>query len=153
MKKNYILLLLLILLLLGVFLLSKRSGGEDVINQISKFSQEKEIKQSNYSAKENSERDVTIKATPIELSSLNKVIFQLALDTHSVPLEQDLKVASVLLDDNGKEYKPISWSGESGGHHLLGELTFPAISKDSKSVKLVIKNIAGLDRTFSWDIK
>lgn len=153
MKKFYILLILLILLLLGAFLFSKRSGEEDVINQSSKFSQDKELKQLNYSAKENSEGDVTVKATPIELSSLDKVIFQVVLDTHSVPLEQDLKVASVLIDDNGKEYKPISWSGGSGGHHLLGELTFSAISKDSKSVKLIIKNIAGLDRTFSWDIE
>lgn len=103
-----------------------------------------------YKTQTNSEGEVTVEVTPISLSKDSNVQFKMVLNTHSVALDKDLKEVSILTDDNGQEYKPISWSGGVGGHHLEGILIFPPLSKETKSVKLTISGIANVNRVFEW---
>src|SRR3990172_6475879 len=56
----------------------------------------------------------------------NALVFAVGMDTHSVDLDAiDLSKQSVLHDDSGKEYKPVSWQSAPGGHHRSGTLAFP----------------------------
>lgn len=105
-----------------------------------------------YKTESNSEGAVTIEVTPLVLSTSQNVKFEVALNTHSVPLTKDLKEISTLVDDKGNEYSAISWSGGEGGHHLSGQLEFPPLLKDAKSIKLTIKGIADIDRVFEWSL-
>ena len=77
--------------------------------------------------------------------------FDIAMNTHSVELNQDMTKVAVLVDDQGKEYKPISWQGaESGGHHREGVLIFNQITPTPKSIELKITGIGGVVRNFVW---
>jgi hypothetical protein len=155
MKKTYLLLIILILILFIAIVSIKRVNQktQKVVTGNAQNTLKNQTVESNYQVKEDSQGEVSVKVTPLSLSAKKEIVFEVVLNTHSIPLEQDLKTAAVLKDESGKEYEPVSWSGGTGGHHLLGELIFSAISKDSKSITLIIKDIAGLDRTFSWDIK
>ncbi|HEY4515345.1 MAG TPA: hypothetical protein VJJ22_04330 [Candidatus Paceibacterota bacterium] len=93
---------------------------------------------------------VTVTITPFDISSQSKEWkFDVAMDTHSVELDQDMVKVSVLVDDNGKEYKPLRWEGaEVGGHHREGVLTFSQIIPFSQSVELKISSIGDVIRSF-----
>lgn len=101
-----------------------------------------------YETQVNSQGDVGVAVTPLSLSK-DSTKFKVVLTTHSVDLDYDLKEASVLVTAE-KEYKALSWSGGRGGHHLEGTLVFPSFSKEAKAVKLVIRGIEGVDRSFEW---
>lgn len=105
-----------------------------------------------YLKQENQEAEVTVEVTPLKLSSKENTEFAIVLNTHSVNLDKSLKDISVLEDDKGNIYDPISWSGETGRHHAEGHLIFPPFSKEAKSVKLTIKQVGGADRIFRWDL-
>lgn len=76
--------------------------------------------------------------------------FALSFTTHEGDLSFDLVKASTLEVD-GKVFQAKSWDGGSGGHHLSGTLVFPGIEKEPTKIILRMKNIAGADRTFTWD--
>jgi hypothetical protein len=49
---------------------------------------------------------------------------------------------------------PQTWEGGRGGHHLSGNLIFPTVSQDARSIKLIIKDIYGVSqREFLWALK
>lgn len=97
------------------------------------------------------QESATVAVTPENISSqLTEWRFGIVMNTHSVELDQDLTESSVLIDDTGKEYKPIRWEGSSGGHHREGALVFEAIKPAPKMLQLKIKDIAGTDRNFLW---
>ncbi|MBI4037036.1 hypothetical protein HY385_01290 [Candidatus Daviesbacteria bacterium] len=106
---------------------------------------------STFSTKTSDENAVVVEVTPKVLSDNQPASFQMAFDTHSVPLEFDLLKVSKLTDDQGNIYQPVSWSGGSGGHHLSGILTFPKIG-NVKSIELIVTGVAGVDRIFKWEI-
>jgi len=80
-------------------------------------------------------------------------LFNLKFTTHSIELDYDIKALSTLSDDKANMYKPLSWTGGRGGHHIEGELIFPKISQDAKSVKLIISKINGQNRIFEWKLE
>lgn len=82
-----------------------------------------------------------------------KNIFEVSFNTHSVDLNYDFAKISTLKDDLGNVYEAETWSGQSSGHHLSGELIFPKINVAAKSVQLVIDNINGVKRVFNWQLK
>lgn len=139
--------LLLLIIVIIVFAL-----GFLIFTWQSRKSSYTEKKEPAYKTQQNSEGEVTVEITPLNLSSGENVKFSVLLDTHSVELDKDLKKVAILTDDKGNDYKPISWSGGKGGHHLEGELVFPPFSEKSKSLKLTIRDIAGIDKVFSWDL-
>lgn len=94
---------------------------------------------------------VTITVVPLELSAESaQWEFDIVMDTHSVELNQDMVKSAVLIDDQGKEYKPLKWEGSIGGHHRAGVLTFSQIIPIPKSIKLNISGIGDTTRSFDW---
>lgn len=104
----------------------------------------------------NSEGSVEVEVTPVEISDTSDLWqFKIVLNTHSVELDQDLMKITLLVDNKGNEYQPLSWDGApAGGHHREGILTFRPISPKPSSIELVIKDIDGIkERKFTWDLK
>ena len=104
--------------------------------------------------------NVTIKATWQGRSA--GPIFFVALDTHAVDLDvYDLKQLVTLRVDGGQAVQPVSWDAPKGGHHRSGTLSFPAaaadgsplISASTRTVELVIRDIAGVpERVLRWTL-
>ncbi|MCL6096619.1 MAG: hypothetical protein M1444_02995 [Patescibacteria group bacterium] len=118
----------------------------------SKPIQQVQTTSSKYAKQQNQEVEVTVEVTPLKLSSKENTVFDVSLNTHSVNLDKSLKDISVLEDNKGNIYNPISWSGGTGGHHIEGQLVFQSLSEGAKSVKLTIKQIGGVDRIFKWSL-
>lgn len=81
--------------------------------------------------------------------------FEVVMDTHVKPLDDDLTKAAVLVDDGGRRYLPLAWQGDKpGGHHRKGVLRFPAPTESIKSFELQIQDMAGVKmRVFRWTMK
>lgn len=81
--------------------------------------------------------------------------FEVVMDTHTKPLDDDLTKTAVLVDDGGRRYMPLAWQGDKpGGHHRKGVLRFPAPSDQIKSFELQIQDMGGESkRAFQWTIK
>jgi hypothetical protein len=78
--------------------------------------------------------------------------FEVVMDTHVKPLDDDLTKTAVLVDDGGRRYGPAAWQGDKpGGHHRKGVLRFPAPSEQVKSFELRIQGLGGVPtRAFQW---
>ena len=81
--------------------------------------------------------------------------FQVVMDTHTKPLNDDLTKTAVLVDDGGRRYLPLSWQGDPpGGHHRKGVLNFTAPTEPIKSLELQFEGLGGPDkRVFRWNMK
>ncbi|MCK9211780.1 MAG: hypothetical protein WC798_03490 [Candidatus Paceibacterota bacterium] len=108
-----------------------------------------------WETKTDEQASVTVVVTPLDLSAeSNEWKFDVVMDTHSVELDKDMTKISVLVDDQGKEYKPIRWEGaEPGGHHREGVLIFGQIVPNSQSIKLKISDVGDVVRSFIWQLK
>ena len=88
----------------------------------------------------------------------DSLVFNVAMDTHSVELDQyDLGKLAMLRDDTGNEYRPVSWDAAPGGHHRSGRLTFPlpdSVSQGkAKYVEITIRDVAGIEaRVLRWEL-
>ena len=107
-----------------------------------------------FPTKNNSGGSVDVAVTPTALGIGESITFDIAMNTHSVDLSDDMTQIVILRDDTGKEYKPTSWEGgEAGGHHREGNLKFAALTGKPKYVELVIKGLAKIpERVFHWDL-
>lgn len=81
--------------------------------------------------------------------------FEIVMDTHTKPLDDDLTKTAVLVDGGGRRYAPLAWQGDKpGGHHRKGILRFPAPSEQVKSFELQIQGLgAAGKRVFQWTMK
>ena len=109
----------------------------------------------NWESKTNDQSAVAITVTPIDILPQSKEWkFDVVMDTHSVELNQDLTKVIALVDDSGKEYKPLRWKGvPAGGHHREGTLIFNQITPAPKSIELKISGIGEVVRSFIWQLK
>ncbi len=107
-----------------------------------------------FETKSNEGGSVTVDVKPTALDVGKPIVFDIAMNTHSVDLSDDMTKITILRDDAGKEYKPTAWDGPAGGgHHREGTLTFAAMANKPKFVELVIKGLAGVpERVFKWDL-
>ncbi len=107
-----------------------------------------------FEAKSSAGGSVTVDVQPTALEVGKPVAFDIAMNTHSVDLSDDMTKISTLRDDAGKEYKPTAWEGgEPGGHHRSGTLKFAVLASKSKFVELVIRGLASVpERVFRWDV-
>ena len=86
------------------------------------------------------------------------LVFNVTMNTHSVNLDgYDLGELSVLRDDKGNEYQPVSWNPAGGGHHTQGTLTFPIPDSVKQGqagyFEIVIRDIAGIEaRVLKWEL-
>ena len=97
---------------------------------------------------------VTVQVTPTAFRMGEPLEFDIAMNTHSVDLAADMLKAVVLRDDSGKEFTPTAWDGPAGGgHHREGKIKFAPLTTNTKSLRLVVKNIAGVpERVYKWDV-
>lgn len=81
--------------------------------------------------------------------------FEVVMDTHTKPLNEDLARAAVLVDDGGRQHAPVAWQGDPpGGHHRKGILRFALPVEKSKFIELHITGVGGADkRVFRWELK
>ena len=81
--------------------------------------------------------------------------FDVALDTHTKPLTDDLAAATSLVDDQGRATPAKSWNGDPpGGHHRKGVLQFSAPAHNPATFEVLVKGVGGVDvRIFRWDLK
>jgi hypothetical protein len=96
---------------------------------------------------------VTVKVTPRTLSG-GAWEFEIAFDTHTQALNDDLvKTASLLAD--GKPLAPASWQGDPpGGHHRKGVVSFKPVSPMPQAIELQIRREGeAAPRTFRWELK
>lgn len=107
-----------------------------------------------FETKSNEGGSVTMDVKPTALEVGKPITFDIAMNTHSVELSDDMTKITILRDDAGKEHKPTAWDGPGGGgHHREGTLTFAALANKPKFVELVIKGLAGVpERVFKWDL-
>jgi hypothetical protein len=81
--------------------------------------------------------------------------FDVVLDTHTRPLDEDLVAATALLNEKGQSTRPVSWQGDPpGGHHRKGILKFAAPAGNPTTFELQMKGVGGANlRTFRWEPK
>lgn len=98
------------------------------------------------------DRGVTIKVTLKAAGPASELAFAVALDTHSAELDDDLVKSAVLVVD-GKELRPVSWTGAGpGGHHREGTLNFTGLPPAPQGIELRIQRTGeSAARVFRWD--
>lgn len=135
---------------LALFLSGPKEQTTPIINQVNQQTSAKP----DLETKTDKQASVTVTVAPVNIFPQSKELrFNVLMDTHSVELDQDMAKISVLIDGQGKEYKPVRWEGaEAGGHHREGVLIFTSIVPYPQNLKLVIKNIAGVPRSFLWTL-
>jgi len=102
---------------------------------------------------------VTVIVTPLDLNnSQDTLLFEVALETHSIDLSMDLATLATLSTNTGESVNASTWDAPRGGHHVSGTLSFPA-NVDGKPVlegvsklTLTIKNLDAPERVFTWAI-
>lgn len=151
MNKNLLVVVAIVLVTLGAVFVSRNVRNDQAVQTQPQPVQQQPAKKS-FPAKTDSQGEVEIEVTPKILEVGKEVSFQVTFNTHSVELDKDLVKVSKLTDDQGNEYLPVSWSGGIGGHHLSGELIFPKISENTKSLELKISEVGGVERIFKWEL-
>jgi hypothetical protein len=81
--------------------------------------------------------------------------FEVSMDTHTKPLDQDLTRVSVLVDDTGRQHTPSGWKGDPpGGHHRKGVLQFAPVPGNPKSLEIRITGVGTPEaRVFAWNLR
>lgn len=143
--------LTLTLAFLGGFFFFYRGDSKNELVPIADQTNQQIVTKQAWETKTEEQESVTVVVTPLDLSlNSKKWKFDVGMNTHSVELDQDMIKIAVLVDNQGKEYKPIKWEGPIGGHHREGVLIFNQITPSPKSVELKISGIKGVVRTFVW---
>ena len=97
---------------------------------------------------------VVVTVIPSDLSMESREWkFDVAMNTHSVELDQDIIQVAMLVEDFGKEYKPLRWEGApAGGHHREGILIFAPITPYPQHLTLIVNDVGGVQRSFTWTL-
>jgi hypothetical protein len=102
------------------------------------------------------EAGVTVSVTPQAIAASDKTWnFDVALNTHTKDLSDDLVKSTVLVDDRGVEYRTVTWEGAGpGGHHRSGVLKFAAGTQVPKSLEMRMSRPGeAKPRVFRWQLK
>lgn len=109
-----------------------------------------------FAAQTSREGGVNITVTPKRLTpGAPSWDFEVKLDTHTQPLNQDLARAALLIDAKGESHEPLGWDGDPpGGHHRRGVLRFSPLAGTPGTVELRILSVGGVEvRTFRWRLE
>ena len=97
-----------------------------------------------------SQGEATIDITP-KIIENGKFVFSIALNTHSVSLENYNLMELTTLNYNGKSVKPIS-ALKLAGHHNNGEISFDVGNDKPENFKITINSIPDIEeRVFEWN--
>lgn len=82
------------------------------------------------------EIDVTL-LNPGAVYSGDDLIFDVGMNTHSVPLDQYvMEELSYVRDERGRVFKALAWELPKGGdHHRFGKLKFSGKDKDGSPIR------------------
>jgi YHS domain-containing protein len=105
-------------------------------------------------AQTDDQKSVKVKVAPRKIKLGEPVKFKITFDTHSVDLSFDPAAITSLELDNSFVLRPEEWDGAGpGGHHRSGILVFKNIPKETKTLKLTLRNVAGVpERIFVWNL-
>jgi len=108
-----------------------------------------------YEMRSNRENAVRVDVKPVQLAPGQPARFEVRMNTHSEPLEEDMVAVSSLKDNTGRIYQATAWQGsEPGGHHRKGVLEFPELKDNPESITLIIRKVANVpERTFEWSVE
>lgn len=150
MNKTITILVLALAFIGGFLVFYNPKPASDPVQENSSVSETRQ----KWESRVDDQANVTVTITPSNLLFDSKEwTFDVVLNTHSVELDQDMTKIAVLVDDDGKEYEPLRWDGApAGGHHREGKLIFASIIPYPEYLKLNIKDIGGVERTFAWDL-
>lgn len=81
--------------------------------------------------------------------------FEVAFDTHTQPLTDDLMKSGELIASSGTGAAPLDWQGDPpGGHHRKGVLRFKALQPAPGAIELHIRRPGeNAPRSFRWTLK
>lgn len=98
---------------------------------------------------------VRIVVTPKTVAAKSPWEFDVVMDTHTKPLNDDLTKTTVLVVNGGQKYTPLAWQGDKpGGHHRKGILQFPAPGEQVRSFEVQIQGATETSkRIFQWTMK
>jgi len=151
--KNILPTLIIVTFVFG-FLILYRNFSAKQEKLVAENTEEQTSAEKNWEAKIDEQELVTVTVTPVDIFPDSKEWkFNVLMDTHSVELDQDMLKIVTLVDDQGKEYKPLRWEGaEPGGHHREGVLIFNQVVPNPKSIKLKISGIGEVERNLIWQL-
>lgn len=97
---------------------------------------------------------VTVSAMPRTVSGAIWE-FELAFNTRSGALNDDIVKATTLTTDLGQTFAPVKWQGSpTGGHHRQGVLQFKSISPLPASIEMrITREGEAQPRSFKWQLK
>jgi hypothetical protein len=98
---------------------------------------------------------IRVSVLPLSLSRGHQVRIRVWIDTRSKSLDKNALKTSILVDDQGKEYRPISLrESQPSAIRYTGDLLFPDIGDDVKTVKLLIEGVPGVKVcVFEWALE
>jgi len=102
-----------------------------------------------------SDRGVTVKVTPKAIAPDSpRWEFSVVLDTHSGELSDDLVKTATLVTSDGRELKPVAWTGAGpGGHHREGVLEFAVPAPRPSAIELKLERAGeSAARVFRWQL-
>jgi len=111
---------------------------------------------SGLTAQTSREGNVNVTVTPRNLApGASSWDFEVVLETHTQPLDQDLTKVAALIDAQGKPHAPLGWEGDpAGGHHRRGVLRFQPLAGNPAAVELRVRDIGGVEtRVFRWQLR
>lgn len=89
----------------------------------------------------------------------NTLVFEVALETHSVDLSMDLAKLTTLQTDTGVTVQAVVWDAPRGGHHVAGTLQFPSVSGGQSVLAgatfftLIVRDVDAPERKFTWQLE
>jgi hypothetical protein len=154
MNSRFLIVGAIVLVVFGTFLFSGKKKEENVVQgtqgQVSaKNEQDPEV----FESQLKNMGAVEVEITPVSLDPTSNMVFDVALNTHSVDLSYDYTVIISAEDDRGDIYKAINWSGGEGGHHLIGQIELEPLSQKASKITLTIDGIDNVKEKFEWDVK
>lgn len=105
-------------------------------------------------ARASSEQMVTVTLVPHDLTAQSWE-FEITLNTHVRPLDDDLMKTVTLLDAAGRRHAPLAWRGDGpGGHHRKGVLVFAPLEPRPPVVELQLQRAGEpAPRSFRWQLQ
>lgn len=95
---------------------------------------------------------VSVDITPTSMEAGKEIVFDVVMNNHSVDLGYDYTQIAALTDDRGNTYKPTQWTGNSGGHHVRGQLIFSVLSDKPQQLTLTLNGVDNETADFSWEL-
>lgn len=93
-----------------------------------------------------------VEAVPKQLVPGSEMIFTLYLKNHPTDPDYNHTNMALVVDGEGKIYKPINWTGESGKTQVTGDLIFDKLDKGASRVGLNIKGVDNKNVVFDWEL-